>query len=145
MGVVASCLAAALAVVLILRERAWRRTHATLRARMAERSEQAREDERRANVTQVVSGLAQELKTLNLMFSTKDLVKVMGPGSAAFVQMSNDIGTLEPGKLADIVVFPANPLDGYWNMLNATMVIKGGEVVVDKRANKPLDTARGRR
>jgi len=92
-----------------------------------------------------MKGLAQELKTLNLMFSTKDLVKVMGPGSAAFVQMSNDIGTLEPGKLADIVVFPANPLDGYWNMLNATMVIKGGEVVVDKRANKPLDTARGRR
>ena len=80
-----------------------------------------------------VKGLAQELKTLNLMFSTKDLVKLMGPNSAAFVQMSNDIGTLEPGKLADIVVFPANPLDGYWNMLNATMVIKGGEVVVDKR------------
>src|SRR5436853_1719619 len=79
-----------------------------------------------------VKGLAQELKPLNLMFSTKDLVKLMGPHSAAFVQMSNDIGTLEPGKLADIVIFPANPLDGYWNMLNATIVIKGGEVVVDK-------------
>src|SRR5205814_8635079 len=92
-----------------------------------------------------VKGLAQELKPLNLMFSTKDLVKLMGPHSAAFVQMSNDIGTLEPGKLADIVIFPANPLDGYWNMLNATIVIKGGDVVVDKRANKPLDTARGKR
>jgi imidazolonepropionase-like amidohydrolase len=92
-----------------------------------------------------VQGLAQELKTLSLMLSTKDLVKVMGPNSAAFVQMSRDIGTLDPGKLADIVVFPANPLDGYWNMLNATIVVKGGEVVVDKRANKPLDVTRPRR
>jgi imidazolonepropionase-like amidohydrolase len=92
-----------------------------------------------------VKGLAQELKTLNLMFSTKDLVKLMGPNTAAFVQMSKEIGTLEPGKFADIVAFPNNPLDGYWNMLNATIVVKGGEVVVDKRANKPLDTVRGKR
>ncbi len=83
-----------------------------------------------------LKGLAQELKALNLMFSMKDIVKLMGPNSAAFVQQSNDIGTLEPGKRADIVVFGANPLDGYWNMLNARVVIKGGEVVVDKRANK---------
>ena len=83
-----------------------------------------------------VKGLAQELKALNLMFSMKDIVKLMGPNTAAFVQMSNDIGTLERGKLADIVAFAANPLDGYWNMLDARMVIKGGEVVVDKRQNK---------
>ena len=80
-----------------------------------------------------LKGLAQELKALNLMFSMKDIIKLMGPNSAAFVQQSNDLGTLEVGKLADIVVLAGNPLDGYWNLLTAKMVIKGGEVVVDKR------------
>jgi imidazolonepropionase-like amidohydrolase len=46
------------------------------------------------------------LKALNLMFSVKDIVKIIGPNSAAFVQMRNDIGTLETGKLADVVVLP---------------------------------------
>jgi imidazolonepropionase-like amidohydrolase len=81
-----------------------------------------------------VKGLEQELKALNLMFSMKDIVAIMGPNTAAFVQMRNDIGTLEAGKLADIVLFPANPLDGYWNMLKASMVIKQGRIVVDRRA-----------
>ena len=79
------------------------------------------------------SGLAQELRSLNLMFSMQDIVKLMGPNTAAFIQMSDQLGTLEPGKLADMVVLEGNPLDGYWNFLNAKVVIKGGVVMVDKR------------
>ena len=79
------------------------------------------------------SGLAQELRSLNLMFSMQDIVKLMGPNTAAFIQMSDQLGTLEPGKLADMVVLDGNPLDGYWNFLNAKVVIKGGVVMLDKR------------
>ena len=79
------------------------------------------------------AGLAHELRALNLMFSPQDLVKLMGPNTAAFIEKSADLGTLETGKLADIVLLDGNPLDGYWNLLNAKVVIKGGEIVVDKR------------
>jgi imidazolonepropionase-like amidohydrolase len=79
-------------------------------------------------------GLAHELRTLNLMFSPIDLIKVMGPNTAAFLEKDKDLGTLETGKLADIVLLGGNPLEGYWHLLNARVVIKGGEVVVDKRS-----------
>lgn len=79
------------------------------------------------------AGLAQELKTLNLMFSPIDLVKIMGPDSAAFIDRGKDLGTLESGKLADIVLLAGNPLEGYWHLLEARVVIKGGVVMVDKR------------
>ena len=79
------------------------------------------------------AGLAHELRTLNLMFSMPDIIKLMGPNTAAFIDKAKDLGTLEPGKLADIVVLDGNPLDGYWNLLNVKAVVKGGVIVVDKR------------
>jgi len=78
-------------------------------------------------------GLAHELRALNLMFSPQDMVKLMRPDAAALIEKSSELGTLEPGKLADIVVLEGNPLEGYWNFLNARVVIKGGTVVVDTR------------
>ena len=83
---------------------------------------------------QATAALAQELKVLNLVFSPIDLIKIMGPNSAAVIGKSKEIGTLEPGKLADIVVLTGNPLDGYWNLLTDVMTIKGGRVLVDKRS-----------
>ena len=82
---------------------------------------------------QATAALAQELRVLSLTFSPIDLVKVMGPNSADFID-KDDRGTVQPGKLGDLVVLTGNPLEGYWNFLTAVVVIKGGEVVVDKRS-----------
>jgi len=79
------------------------------------------------------AGLEHELKSLNLMFSMQDIIKLMGPNSASYIEMSDQLGTLEVGKLADIVLVAGNPLDGYWNLLNARLTIKGGVIVSDQR------------
>ena len=78
------------------------------------------------------AGLDHELKMLNVMFSMRDLIKMMGPNSASYIQMGDQLGTLEPGKLADIIVLDGDPLEGYWNWLKTKLVVKGGTVVVDK-------------
>jgi imidazolonepropionase-like amidohydrolase len=79
------------------------------------------------------AGLEHELKTINPMFSMKDIIKMMGPNTASYIQMSDQLGTLEPGKLADLILLDGNPLEGYWNMLKTKLVVKGGVIVVDNR------------
>jgi imidazolonepropionase-like amidohydrolase len=78
-------------------------------------------------------GLKHELRALSLMFSTRDIIRLMGPNTAAFIDRRADLGTLEAGRLADIVLVEGDPLDLITNLLNVRVVVKGGTVVVDKR------------
>ena len=80
-----------------------------------------------------LDGLAHELRALNLMFSPQDIIKLMGPNTAAFIDMSAAIGTLEAGKIADMVLVDGDPLKLIFNLLNVAVVIQGGTVVVDHR------------
>jgi imidazolonepropionase-like amidohydrolase len=57
----------------------------------------------------------------------------MTKNAAAAVLRSDQIGTLEPGKVADIVILNGDPLANISNLLNVSVVVKGGQVVVDKR------------
>ena len=43
------------------------------------------------------------------------------------------LGTVEVGKIADLIVVGDNPLDDISNMRNLRMVFKDGVLVVDKR------------
>lgn len=77
--------------------------------------------------------LIQELKPLRLMFSRKDIIKIMTRNAAAATGRSKEIGTLEPGKLADMVILDGNPLADIDDLLKVKVVIKGGAIVLDKR------------
>jgi imidazolonepropionase-like amidohydrolase len=79
------------------------------------------------------AGLEHELKSLNLMFSMPDIIKLMGPNSASYIEMSDELGTLEAGKLGDVVIVRGDRLEGYWNLLDTRLVLKGGVVVSDQR------------
>jgi imidazolonepropionase-like amidohydrolase len=79
-----------------------------------------------------LAGLEHELKSMNVVFSMQDMIKIMGPNTASYLGMEDQLGTLEAGKLADIVLLDGDPLEGYWNWLKAKVVVKEGKVVVDK-------------
>lgn len=77
--------------------------------------------------------LEHELKSFNIVFSMADIHRIMGPNSARFVGMEDEIGTLEAGKLADIILLDGDPTENIYGMLTTTVVLKEGRVVVDKR------------
>ena len=80
-----------------------------------------------------LDGLYHELKTLNLMFSPRDIVKLMGPNTAAFIDMSDELGAIAPGKLADLTIVDGDPLKLVFNLLNVAVVVQGGKIVADRR------------
>ena len=77
--------------------------------------------------------LEHELKSYSIMFSMQDIHRIMGPNSARYVGMADQIGTLEAGKLADIILLDGNPMLNIYEMLKTKVVLKEGKIVVDKR------------
>jgi Tol biopolymer transport system component len=53
-------------------------------------------------------------------------LEVASVHGAHFLGADKDLGTLEPGKLADLMVLNANPLDDIHNTANIAMVMKAG-------------------
>ncbi len=62
-----------------------------------------------------------------------DIHKIIGPNAARFVGMADQIGTLEAGKLADIILIDGNPTLNIYEMLKTKIVLKEGKVVIGPR------------
>ena len=75
----------------------------------------------------------QELKPLVLMFSAQDIVTIMSRNAAMAIGRLDELGTVEAGKLADLVILDGDPLENPYDLLDVSMVVKGGEIVVDNR------------
>ncbi len=60
------------------------------------------------------------------------IMEVISAGTrnaAAACGQIDDLGTLESGKLADVIVVNGNPLEDYELLANVVAVIKNGEIV----------------
>jgi imidazolonepropionase-like amidohydrolase len=84
------------------------------------------------NATDLVV-LEHELKSYSIVFSMADIHRIIGANAARYVGMADQIGTLEAGKLADILLIDGNPTLNIYEMLKTKVVLKEGKVVVDKR------------
>jgi imidazolonepropionase-like amidohydrolase len=78
--------------------------------------------------------LEHELKSLMVMFSMHDVVRILTINTATFLNLQDQVGTLEPRKRADILLVQGNPFDDFHALLDTVVVLKDGKVVVDKRA-----------
>ena len=76
--------------------------------------------------------LKDELRALNLVFSPRDILKIMGPNAAAAIDKSAELGTLEPGKVADIVIVDGDPLEDVFNLTHVMAVVKDGKLIVNR-------------
>ena len=78
--------------------------------------------------------LEHELKSFSIVFSMADIHRIIGSNAARFVGMADQIGTLEAGKRADIILLDGDPTYSIYEMLKTRVVLKDGRIVVDKRA-----------
>jgi imidazolonepropionase-like amidohydrolase len=76
--------------------------------------------------------LKQELTVLNVFFSRQDLIRILTRNAAIAMGRGEDLGTLEPGKLADMVLVDGNPLADIYDLLDVVLVIRDGRVVLDR-------------
>jgi imidazolonepropionase-like amidohydrolase len=77
--------------------------------------------------------LAHELRPLGLVFSPADIVKIITSQAAVLVGLESEIGSLEPGMIADLVLIDGDPLEDIDALLNVKLVAREGRILVDAR------------
>jgi imidazolonepropionase-like amidohydrolase len=80
--------------------------------------------------------LEHELKSFSIVFSMADIHRIIGANAARYVGMADQIGTLEAGKIADIILLDGDPTQNIYEMLKTKVVLRDGKVLIDKRTNK---------
>ena len=58
--------------------------------------------------------------------SEMEAIETATVNAAKHIEMDDVIGTLEPGKFADIIAVDGNPLDDINELLDVDFVMKGG-------------------
>lgn len=80
-----------------------------------------------------IDSFKHEIRALRLVFSRQDIIRIMTRNAAEAILRADDFGVLERGRVADIVILDGNPLADIDALHEVRVVIKGGDIVVDKR------------
>ncbi len=73
-----------------------------------------------------------EIRLMKEAGMTPMQIIIAGTQNAARVcNLENELGTIEPGKIADIIIVKDNPLEDLESLLNVQMVIHNGEIIRD--------------
>ena len=78
--------------------------------------------------------LADELRALRLVFSPQDVVKIITKNAADATLHGAEIGTLEPGKFADIVIVDGDPLSDSSALLQSSRRSRAGRSCSRRRS-----------
>lgn len=65
-----------------------------------------------------------------------DIIKAVTKTNSELIGKSNIIGTIEKGKLADLLIISGNPTEDISTTKNVKMVIKNGEIIIDNFPKK---------
>ena len=74
-----------------------------------------------------------EVKTLSRVLSNHEIIISLTSNAAKFLELDDELGTLESGKIADIVIIDGNPLTDITDLDRVRVVLQGGSIVVDRR------------
>lgn len=68
-----------------------------------------------------------------------DAIRIATLNSAIFLGRAKDMGSIEDGKIADLVLLEANPLDDINNTKRILMVVKNGEIIDRSKLDLPVN------
>ncbi len=71
--------------------------------------------------------------------STMDAIRIGTLNSARFLGKDRDMGSVEEGKIADLVLLNANPLDDINNAKQISMVMKAGKIIDRSKLDLPVN------
>lgn len=73
-------------------------------------------------------GTHWEINSFAFSMTPAEAIAAATIGNARYLGLDRDLGSLAAGKLADLVILAANPLEDIRNTLNSTYVVKDGNV-----------------
>jgi len=66
-------------------------------------------------------------------FSPLEAIQAATIGAASLMRLEDNLGALEPAKIADIIVVDGNPLDSIAALKSVALVMKEGRIVKNDR------------